>query len=114
MYKCSFKIKAMKSKIILALTLLITLAVTSADAQSVRKGKEIQRKGYHRELRKGHMLKADRHRLVREKRHYRKDKFRVHRNDHLSYRHKKHFHQGRKKHNPRVYGYGGHGPVRYH
>lgn len=103
----------MKSKIILALTLLITIAVTSADAQSVRKGREYQKNGYHQQLRKGQMLKADHHRLAREKRHYRKDNFRDHRKNHLSYRHKKHFRHDRKKHYPRAYGYRAPGTLRY-
>jgi hypothetical protein len=103
----------MKIKIILALTVLVTLAVTSADAQSVRERRHYQQQGIHQDLRHGKVSKGDRHRLAREKRHYRKDNFRGHRNDHFSYRDKRHFRHDRMKGGRNGYGYRNNGARRF-
>jgi len=66
----------MKSKIIIALTVLITLVVTSADAQSGKGKKEYQRDGISKNYgnSQGKISKQDRHRLAHEKYQYRRDK----------------------------------------
>jgi hypothetical protein len=66
----------MKSKIIITLTILITLAVTSADAQSAKGRREYQKDGINKNYgyNKGKISKHDRHRLARERHEYRRDK----------------------------------------
>jgi len=81
----------MKSKIIIALTVLISLAVTNADAQSGRGKREYQRDGISKNYgnSRGKISKHDRHRLAREKYHYRRDKHFGRKENRYSYREKR-------------------------
>ncbi|RYG02590.1 MAG: hypothetical protein EOO02_10240 [Chitinophagaceae bacterium] len=92
----------MKGKIILALSLLITFAVTSANAQSSRGRKEFDkervsdnRHGHHK---RGHISKHDRHRLAMEKRHHRKHGSYGRHDNRYGYQDRKQMHKGRKGH----------------
>jgi hypothetical protein len=88
---------AMKSKIILALTVLITLAVTSANAQSVRERQSHQRDGIGNDYRHGKISRSDRHRLAKERNHFRHDRFRNQRDGQFSHHDRKRFrHENRK------------------
>jgi len=95
----------MKSKIIIALTVLITLAVTSADAQSVKHRRQYQSEGIGNDYGRGRMLNNDRHRLAKERHHYRHDRFRGHRDRRFSYRERKHFRHDNRKNGHHNYSY---------
>lgn len=94
----------MKGKIIFALSLLITFAVTSANAQSGRGRKEFEKervaKNMHGHYKRGHISKHDRHRLAMEKRHHRKHGSYGRRDDRYGFHERKQMHKGRKSHAP--------------
>ena len=94
----------MKSKIILALSLLITFAVTNADAQTLRERKYFQKEGAHRDFRDGKLSKHDRQKIARS-REYRKHQYQKKRHNH--YRHGRKFYgrHDRKKNSRSAYGY---------
>lgn len=94
----------MKSKIIIALTVLITLAVTSANAQP-RHRSENQRHGFSNDYGHGRISKNDRHRLAKERRHYRHDRFNGHRDGKFSYRERKHLRHDNRKGGRHNYSY---------
>ena len=94
----------MKSKIILALTLLITLAITGANAQSVRE-RSHNKDGMSKNFRHGKISKHDRHRLARERSHYRKNNFRGNRDGHFSHHDKRYLRSGNRKARHHGYGY---------
>jgi hypothetical protein len=79
----------MKSKIIIALTVLITLVVTSADAQSVKGKRQNQRDAISRDYSRGKISKHDRHSLARERHHSRHDKYYGRNERRYSYRDKR-------------------------
>ncbi|MHA4843140.1 hypothetical protein ACX0G7_03195 [Flavitalea antarctica] len=60
----------MKGKIIITLTVLITLAMSSADAQSVREKRQYQRDRISKSYERGKISKQDRQRIARERHHY--------------------------------------------
>ena len=97
----------MKSKIIIALTVLITLAVTSADAQSVREKRQYQRDGISNNYgnSRGKISKHDRHRLAREKHQYRRDKHLGRNERRYSYREKRYQHHDNRRNGRYGYDY---------
>lgn len=95
----------MKIKIILALTLLITFAVTGANAQSVRERNHDQRERVSRDFRHGKISKHDRHRLAKERHHYRRNDVRGRRDGDYSHRGPKHFRHNKRNGNRHDYGY---------
>ena len=97
----------MKSKIIIALTVLITLVVTTADAQSVREKRFNQREGISKDYRNGNgkISKHDRHRLAREKKHYRRDNHFGRSDRRHSYHQKRYQRHDQRKNGPYGYNY---------
>lgn len=87
----------MKSKIIIALTVLITLAVTSVDAQSVRERRQYQREGIAKDYGRGKISKHDRQRLAKERHHFRHDRFHGRHDRKYSYRAKRYQRYDRNK-----------------
>ena len=101
----------MKSKIILALTLLITLAVTGANAQAVRERGQYN-EGMSKNFRHGKISKHDRHRLARERSHYRKNNFRGKKDGHFSHHDKRYLRSKNRKARHQGYGYRPHSQQR--
>jgi len=95
----------MKSKIIIALTILITMAVTSADAQSAKGSREYQKDGINKNhsYNKGSISKHDRHSLARERHQYRRDKHFSRKENRYSYHEKRYQRHDYRKNG--LYGY---------
>ncbi len=93
----------MKSKIILALSLLITLAVSSADAQTVRERKHFKKERANKQFRDGKLSRQDRQKIARS-REYRKHEFQKKRHNHYRHDRKTYGRHDREKYN-RAYGY---------
>ena len=95
----------MKSKIIIALTLLITLAVTSVNAQSVRERKQYQRDGIGNDYGRGKISKHNRHGVSKERHHFRRDRFHGRHDRNYSYREKRYQRYDRRKGGRHGYSY---------
>ncbi|RYY29688.1 MAG: hypothetical protein EOO04_06745 [Chitinophagaceae bacterium] len=94
----------MKSKIILALSLLITVAVTSADAQTAREKKYFKQERAQREFRDGKLSKHDRQKIARS-REYRKHEYQKKRHNHYRHGRKNYGRIDKKRHGRSGYGY---------
>jgi hypothetical protein len=95
----------MKSKIIIALTVLVTLVVASADAQSVREKRQYQRDRISNDYGRGKISKQDRHRIAQERHHYRRDKYYGRNERRYSYREKRYQRQDNRKNGRYGYDY---------
>ncbi len=94
----------MKSKIILALSLLIVVAVTSADAQSVRERKYFKNERAERDFRQGKMSKYERQKIARH-REIRRYNYHGNRDGQFRHGHRKYARHDRNKYNRRGYSY---------
>jgi hypothetical protein len=102
----------MKSKIILAFSLLIVAAVASADAQTVRERKHFKNERAERDFRQGKMSKQERHRIARS-RELRKHHYYGKRDGHYRHGHKKYARHDRKRYSRRGYSYQHHRQKRF-
>ena len=94
----------MKTKMILAVTLLLGLAINSASAQIIRGKANNQRARISSGVRSGELTRPEAHRLHREKRHIRRDTYRARRNDgRIDARERKDIRQKQRKHSRRIY-----------
>ena len=94
----------MKTKVILAIMLLLGVAVTSADAQTIRGKARHERHRIAAGVRSGELSRPEAYRLSREQRHIRKDVRRAKLNDgHIGPRERKHIRHEQRKASRHIY-----------
>lgn len=93
----------MKTKIIIAVALLLGVAVTSADAQITRNKTYNDRMRIHGGVRSGELTRPEAYRLHKEKRHIRKDVHRARRNGHVNAAERMHIRHEKRKHSRHIY-----------
>lgn len=96
----------MKTKIILVVALILGVAVTNADAQTINAKARNERHRIVGGVRNGELTKGEAYRLGKEQRHIRKGIHRARRNDgHISARERKHIKHAQRKHSRHIYHY---------
>lgn len=94
----------MKTKIFIAVILVLGFAVNSADAQIIRSKERTDRHRIHGGVRSGELTRPEAYRLHRDQRHIRRDIHRARRNDgHIDARERKHIRKEQRKHSRRIY-----------
>ena len=94
----------MKTKLFIAVALMLGLAINSADAQIIRAKASIERHRIAGGVRSGELTRPEAYRLHREQRHIRRDIHRARRNDgHIDARERKHIRHEQRKHSRRIY-----------
>lgn len=94
----------MKTKLLIAVVLMLGFAINSAEAQSIRGKARIERHRIGAGVRSGQLTRPEAYRLHREQRHIRKDIHRARRNDgRIDARERKHIRHEQRKHSRRIY-----------
>jgi hypothetical protein len=94
----------MKTKLFIAVVLMLGFAINSADAQIIRERAHTDRHRITAGVRSGELTRPEAYRLHRDQRHIRRDIHRARRNDgHIDARERKHIRHEQKKHSRRIY-----------
>ena len=94
----------MKTKIFIAVVLVLGFAINSAEAQTMRGNARHERHRIGAGVRSGELTRPEAYRLHRDQRHIRRDIHRARRNDgHIGPRERKHIRHEQRKHSRRIY-----------
>lgn len=94
----------MKTKLLIAVVLMLGFAINSAEAQTIRGKARNERHRIGAGVRSGQLTRPEAYRLHREQRHIRRDVHRARRNDgHIDARERKHIRHEQRKHSRRIY-----------
>lgn len=94
----------MKTKLLIAVVLVLGFAINSADAQIIRGKARTERHRIDAGVRSGQITRPEAYRLHKEQRHIRRDIHRARRNDgHIGPRERKHIRHEQRKHSRHIY-----------